>query len=80
MHRGNVAGVFIYTLTGSLDVNSIVSSVFQKELEKRPVGRSHKSRKDKSQKSVLINASKKMLEHDTQHFSELVNKYRHTYG
>ena len=65
------------TLTGSLDVNNIVSSVFQKKLEKRPEGRSGKSRKDKPQKSVSIDVSKKMLEHDTEHFSELLNKYRH---
>ena len=68
------------TLTGSLDVNNIVSSVFQNKLEKRPVGRSGKSRKDKPQKSVSIDASKKMLEHDTEHFSDLLNKYRHIYG
>ena len=45
------------TLTGSLDVNNIVSSVFQKKLKTRPVGRSNKSRKDKPQKSVLIEVS-----------------------
>ena len=68
------------TLTGSLDVNNIVSSVFQKKLEKRLEGRSGKSRKDKPQRSVSFDVSKKMLEHDTEHFSELLNKYRHIYG
>lgn len=65
------------TLTSSLDVNNIVSCVFHRELEKRPVGRSHKSRKDKPQKSVLINVSQNMLDHDTEQFSELFDKYRH---
>ena len=68
------------TLTGSLDVNNIVSSVFQKKLEKRPVGRSGKSRKDKPRKAVLINTSRKMLKHDTEHFSDLFEQYRHIYG
>ena len=68
------------TLTGSLDVNKILSSVFQNKLEMRPVGRSRRSLKDKPQKSVLINTSKRMLEHDTEHFSDLFDKYRHIYG
>mgnify|MGYP003337272616 FL=1 len=68
------------TLTGSLDVNNIVSSIFQKKLETRPVGRSNKSRKDKPQKSVLIEVSQNMLEHDTEQFSDLFDKYRHIYG
>ena len=68
------------TLTGSLDVNKILSSVIQKKLEVRPVGRSRRSLQDKPQKSVLINTSKKMLEHDTEHFSDLFDKYRHIYG
>ena len=68
------------TLTGSLDVNNIVSSVFQKKLEKRSVGRSRKSQKDKPQKSVSIDVNKKMLVHDTEHFSDLFDKYRHIYG
>ena len=68
------------TLTGSLDVNNIVSSVFQKKLKTRPVGRSNKSRKDKPQKSVLIEVSQNMLEHDTEQFSDLLDKYRHIYG
>ena len=62
------------TLTGSLDVNNIVSSVFQKKLKTRPVGRSNKSRKDKPQKSVLIEVSQNMLEHDTEQFSDLFDK------
>ena len=68
------------TLTGSLDVNKILSSVFQNKLEMRPVGRSRRSLKDKPQKSVLTNTSKKMLEYDTEHFSDLFDKYRHIYG
>ena len=68
------------TLTGSLDVNNIVSSVFQKKLKTRPVGRSNKSRKDKPQKSVLIEVSQNMLEHDTEQFSDLFMKYRHICG
>ena len=68
------------TLTGSLDVNNIVSSVFQKKLKTRPVGRSNKSRKDKPQKSVLIEVSQNMLEHDTEQFSDLFDQYRHIYG
>ena len=68
------------TLTCSLDVNKILSSVIQKNLEMRPVGRSQRSLKDKPQKSVLINTSKKMLELDTEHFSDLFDKYRHIYG
>ena len=68
------------TLTGSLDVNNIVSSVFQKKLEKRSVGRSRKSRKDKPQKSISMDESKKILEHETEHFSDLFDKYRHIYG
>ena len=68
------------TLTGSLDVNNIVSSVFQKKLKTRPVGRSNKSRKDKPQKSVLIEVSQNMLENDTEQFSDLFDKYRHIYG
>ena len=68
------------TLTGSLDVNNIVSSVFQKKLKTRPVGRSNKSRKDKPQKSVLIEVSQNMLEHDAEQFSDLFDKYRHIYG
>ena len=68
------------TLTGSLDVNNIVSSVFQKNLKTRPVGRSNKSRKDKPQKSVLIEVSQNMLAKDTEHFSDLFDKYRHIYG
>ena len=68
------------TLTGSLDVNDIVSSVFQKKLKTRPVGRSNKSRKDKPQKSVLIEVSQNMLEHATDQFSDLFDKYRHLYG
>ena len=68
------------TLTGSLDVNNIVSSVFQKKLEKRSVGRSRKSRKDKPQKSISMDVSKKMLEHETGHFSDLFDKYRNIYG
>ena len=65
------------TLTGSLDVNNIISSVFQKKLEKCLVGRSHKSRKDRPQQSVLIKASKKMLRHDTEQFYDIFDKYRH---
>ena len=65
------------TLTGSLDVNNIVSSVFQKKPKTRPVGRSNKSRKDKPQKSVLIEVSQNMLEHDTEQFSDLFDEYRH---
>ena len=68
------------TLKGSLDVNNIVSSVFQKKLEKRSVGRSRKSRKDKPQKSISMDESKKILEHETAHFSDLFDKYRHIYG
>ena len=68
------------TLTGSLDVNNIVSSVFQKKLKTRPVGRSNKSRKDKPQKSVLIEVSQNMLENDTEQFSDLFDKYLHIYG
>ena len=68
------------TLTGSLDVNNIVSSVFQKKLKTRPVERSNKSRKDKPQKSVLIEVSQNMLENDTEQFSDLFDKYRHIYG
>ena len=68
------------TLTGSLDVNNIVSSVFQKKLKTRPVGRSNKSRKDKPQKSVLIEVSQSILENDTEQFSDLCDKYRHIYG
>ena len=68
------------TLTGSLDVNNTVSSVFQKKLKTRPVGRSNKSRKDKPQKSVLIEVSQNMLENDTEQFSDLFDKYRHIYG
>jgi hypothetical protein len=68
------------TLTGSLDVNNIVSSVFQKKLKTRPVGRSNKSRKDKPQKSVLIEVSQSILENDTEQFSDLFDKYRHIYG
>ena len=68
------------TLTGSLNVNNIVSSVFQKKLEKRPLGRSGKSRKDKPQQAVLINTSRKMLKHDTEHLSDLLDKYRHIHG
>ena len=68
------------TLTGSLDVNNIVSSVFQKKLEKRSVGRSRKSRKDKPQKSISMDVSKKMREHEIEHFSDLFNKFRHIHG
>ena len=68
------------TLTGSLDVNNIVSSVFQKNLQTRPVGRSNKSRKDKPQKSVLIEVSQSILENDTEQFSDLFDKYCHIYG
>ena len=68
------------TLTGSLDVNNIVSSVFQKKLETRALGRSNKSRKDKPQKSVLIEVSQNMRENDTEQFSDLFDKYRHIYG
>ena len=64
-------------LTGSLDVNNIVSSVFQRKLEKHRVGRSHKSRKERPQQSVLIKVSKKMLEHDTEQFSDLFDKHRY---
>ena len=70
----------MHTLTGSLDVNNIVSSVFQKKLETRPVGRSNNSRKDRPQKSVLIEVSQNMLENDTEQFSDLFDKYRHIYG
>ena len=65
------------TLTSSLDINNILSSVFQKKIERRPVERSRKSRKDKAQKSVLINVTKQMLENDTENFSDLFDKYRH---
>ena len=68
------------TLTGSLDVNKNLSSVFQNKLKMRPMERSRQSLKDKPQKSVLINTNKKMLEHDTEHFSDLFDKYRHIYG
>ena len=68
------------TLTGSLDVNNIVSSIFQKKLETRPVGQSNKSRKDKPQQSVLIEVSQNMLEHETEQFSDLFDKYFHIYG
>ena len=70
----------MHTLTGSLDVNNIVSSAFQKKLETRPVGQSNKSRKDKPQQSVLIEVSQNMLEHETEQFSDLFDKYRHIYG
>ena len=65
------------TLTSSLDINNILSSVFQKKIERRPVERSRKSRKDKAQNSVLINVTKQMLENDTENFSDLFDKYRH---
>ena len=68
------------TLTGSLDVNNIVSSVFQKKLETRPAGRSRKSQKDKPQKSVLIEVSQNMLENDTEQFSDIFDKYYHIYS
>ena len=68
------------TLTGSLDANNIVFSVFHKNLQTRPVGRSNKSRKDKPQKSVLIEVSQNMLEHETEQFSDLFDKYFHIYG
>ena len=68
------------TLTGSLDFNNIVTSVFQNKIEKRPVGRLQKSRQNKPQKSVLIGTSKKMLEHNTEHFSDLFDKFCHIYG
>ena len=68
------------TLIGSLDVNNIVSPVFQKKLETRPVGRSNKSRKDKPQKFVLIEVNQNMRENDTEQFTNLFDKYRHIYG
>lgn len=74
---GKFGGVVMQTLTGSLDVNNIVSSVFQRKLEKHRVGRSHKSRKERPQQSVLIKVSKKMLEHDTEQFSDLFDKHRY---
>ena len=70
----------MYTLTSGLDVNNIVTSVFQKKPEKHPVGRSHKAQKDKPQKSVLIDVSQNMIEHDTTQFADLFDKYHHING
>ncbi len=67
-------------LTSNLGVNNTVSSVSRRKRETPTVGRYHKSRKDKPQRSVLINVSHKMLERDTEKFSDLFDKYRHIYG
>ena len=67
-------------LTSNLGVNNTVSSVSRGKREKPSVDRYHKSRKDKPQRSVLINVSHKMLERDTEKFSDLFDKYRHIYG
>jgi hypothetical protein len=66
--------------SGSLDVSSYVSSVFQKRLGSKAVVRTNKPKRDTNKKAVLLEISGDMVRDNEEQLSEHFDKYRNMYS